>query len=274
MQIAWAALTVILLAVTAGCGSEDAQKPRDARSVAEAQSRLATTPEQSRLWQKAGDAEMAGGLDQIPVVEQPVTQRPRITVADRKEPRAAPVSAPSPTGVRILAAPELPDGSFTGAAKVLRADGEQLDLDLGDKRILSLLVRAAGASLRATTGAFGRLDLRVRDDPHARREIIAVRLENGDGILSVIETGLEPVAVEVPLFELTARQVGEAKGNALPVEIRVGKESRTLTQGQTAEFPGSRIVVGVVSSVAYTGAAAARAEGRPFALGLKAWPAK
>ena len=274
MRIAFAATILLPLAGMAGCAREDAQKPADAKSVAEAQGRLATTPEQARLWQQAAGADVARGLEKLPAAEQPVAPRPRITVTDRKVPSVAPASAGVPTGVRILIAPRLPEGTFFGVAKVLRAEGDQLELDLGNERILTLEARAAGASLRATTGGSGRLDLRLRDDPQARQEIVAVRLSDADGILSVLETGAEPVTVEVPLFELTARQVGETKDNTMRVEVRVGAQSATLAQGQTAEFPGSRLVVGVVSSSAYTGAAAGRAEGMPFAIRLLAWPAR
>jgi hypothetical protein len=272
MRILIAAVIPIALAALASCVRESGEKPADAKSMAKAQSRLATTPEQARLWEKAAGSDAAGGLEKLPVVENPVAPRPRITVTDRKAPGVAAAPTAAGTGVRILSVPQLPESGFTGAAKVLRVEGDRLELDLGNRRILSLEARAAGVSLRAATGGFGRLELRLREVP--RSEIIAVRLQDEEGVLSVLETGRQPLAVKIPLFELAARQVGDAKDNTMQVEVRVGTESKTLAQGQTAEFPLSRLTVGLVSSSARTGAAAARAEGMPFAMRLLAWPTR
>lgn len=263
-------LALACLVSMAACSDGESRQLTDAKR-AEAQGRLATTPEQARLWAAASRTEGARGLEEIPVVANPVTSRRPVAVPDRKAADAGPQLAASiPTGVRILAAPELPTRGFSGAARVLRAEGERLELDLGDQRTLTLLVRTAGRPLRAAPEGLGRLDLRLSDDPRGGREIIAMRLD-GDAILSVLETGPKPVAVEVPLFGLTARQVGEAKGNTMQVEIRVGSESKVLAQGETAEFPASRLAVGLVASPAYTGAAAASLEGPPFGMRLIAW---
>jgi len=159
-----------------------------------------------------------------------------------------------------------------GAGYITQLEGDRLVLDLGDQRVLTLQIRVGGSPLRAAAGTFAQVDLRTRG-LQARREIIAIRLAENDGILSVRETGREPIAVKVPLFQLTARQVGKPEAGTMPVEIRVGSESKVLAQGQSAEFPDGRLTVLLESSTAVTGAAAAAdAEGPPFAMRLMAWP--
>jgi len=272
MRATLAASLLIWLGV-AGCARDEGEKPADPKGVAEAQSRLAATPEQASLWQKA--AGTALGLEKAPVVENPVVPRPRVSFPDRKapEPEVSAQFSASATGVRVLSAPDLPDRAFEGAAKVLQAEGDRLVLDFGNQRVLNLQIRVGGSPLRAAAGAFAQVDLRIRRGQQARREIIAIRLAENDGILSVLESGREPIALKVPLFQLTARQVGNPEAGTMPVEIRVGSESKVLAPGQSAEFSDGRLTVLLESSTAVTGAAAAAdAEGPPFAMRLRAWP--
>jgi len=74
------------------------------------------------------------------------------------------------------------------------------------------------------------------------------------------------------LFDLTATQLARAGNDTADVEVRVGGERKILTQGQLEHFSASQLSVGLVASIAYTGASAARAEGNPYAIRLVAWP--
>ena len=271
MRIASIACLLITLASISGCARDDSEKPVDAKGVAEAQGRLAATPEQAKLWDAAARSGAAQGVQKAPMVENPVVPRPRVSVQDRKAQIATARLAADATDVHILSAPELPGGAFEGSAKVLQAEGDRLELDLGNQRILSLQARVGGRALRAKADEFGRVDLRLGGNPRSPREIVAVRLPGNDGMLSVLETGREPVVVKVPLFELIAQQVGKPEAHTMAVEVRVGSESRVLAQGQRAEFPARRLVVLLISSTAYTGPAAEGVEGMPFGMQLIGW---
>jgi hypothetical protein len=262
-----AILIIALLLLLTGCPHQE--------GTAETQSKLAIAQSQTRLWQAAAKDAAASGLDKLPVVESPVVPRPRVTVQDRRV-QAQPFSFPKElvAGVRVISAPELPDARFAGVARVARTEGERVDVEFGEGRVLSLHVRAGNSPLRAASNEKVRLDYRLRDDPSDRQLIVALLMQNGEGFASILETGRTPVAVHVPLFDLSAMQVGEADKNTMAVEVRVGKERKVLTQGQIVEFAVSRLSVGLVASAAYTGGAAARAEGNPYAIRIVAWPTR
>jgi hypothetical protein len=261
------AVTVPLL--LAGCSSEESG--RSGISAADAQSRLAATPQQAQLW-KAAEYLATGGLDKLPVVESPVAPRARVTVQNRNA-QPQPFSFPSQlvAGIAVVSAPELPEGKFSGVAQVARTDDERMDLDIGAGRIVSLYARANGSRLRVEPKDKVELDYRSRDGLFGRQAIVALRTPSGDGVVSVVESGRTPIAVQVPLFDLSAIQVGKAEQNSMGVEVRVGKERKLLTQGQTAEFPASGLSVGLLASAAYAGAAAARTEGNPYGVRIVAW---
>lgn len=270
------AIEVLILPVLfAGCSRLDSDGTRDAASAAEAQGRLAATREQAQLWKAAAKHAAAGGLDKLPVVENPVAQRPRVAVQDRRV-QAQPFSFPKDlvAGVQVIAAPELPEARFAGVAQVARSEGERVDLDLGERRILSLYVRAGSSPLRIASEEKVRLDYRVSDDRSGRRAIVALRMQDGTGVVSLLESGSAPIAVQVPLFDLSATQVGMADKYTMDVEVRVGKERKVLSQGQVGEFPASRLSVGLVASVAHAGAQAAETEGSPYAIRIIAWPTR
>lgn len=268
-----AVLTLTLLA--SGCTRPQSEKPRDFKGIAEAQSQLAATPEQARLWKEAVEKASESGLERAPLVERPVTSRQRVAAPNRAaEGKQVQLPKELVTGIRIVSAPAVVEDqfSFSGAAVVVRAEGEQLELDLGQGRMLRLVARARGGPLRAKVGEKTQVDYRVRGDPFERHSILALRMENGDGVVSVLESGSKPVMVPVPLFDLSAMQVGKPDKNTMNVEVRVGRERKVLAQGQIAEFLGSRLSVGLVTSIAFTGADLHRIEGNPYAIQLVAWP--
>lgn len=262
---------VILLPVLSACADRPVL-PTTSADTARVMSGLAATPEQARLWQEAAGMP-ATGLEKMPPIERPVQQRARVTTPDRAvKTQSVALAKDLQAGVRIINAPELKEGRFAGAVQVRHVDGERLALDLGEQRTLTLLARVRGKALQARDGQKAELDYRFRDDPFDRQQIFALKLDNGDGIISLLESGRKPVTVQLPLFELSASQVGEPTNNSMAVDVRVGKSHQTLTQGQIAEFPQERVSVGLVASVAHVGADAHRAEGNPYAVHLVAWP--
>ncbi len=272
MRPKFAILIAVLPGVIAACSRSDIDHGRDAKSTIEAQSRLAATQEQKRLWQAVAGHTSASGLDKLPLVENPVAPRLRVTVQDRRV-QAQPSGFPKDliAGVEVISAPQLPEARFTGVAQVARIEGERVDLELGERRIMSLRLRAGSIPLRILSDETVGLDYRLAEDPSGHRAIVAVRIQNGDGVASAVESGRAPIAFQVPLFDLSAMQVGRPEKDAMNVEVRVGKERKVLPQGVIAEFPTSRLTVGVVASVAHAAGQATETEGNPYALRILVW---
>lgn len=267
-----AILIFVLAGVIAACSRSDIDARRDAKGTAEAQSRIAVGQEQQKLWQAAAAHATGSGLEKLPIVENAVAPRLRVAVQDR---RAQAQTSDFPkglvAGVEVVSAPQLPDARFAGVAQVAGVEGERVDLDLGEQRIMSLRVRAGGNPLRILSNETVRLDYRAMDSPSGRHAIVAVRMQNDDGAASVVESSRAPIAVQIPLFDLSAMQVGRTENDTMSVELRVGKERKVLVQGGIAEFPASRLTVGVVGSVARAAGQAAETEGNPYALRIVAW---
>lgn len=169
---------------------------------------------------------------------------------------------------------ELPPAGYAGPGTVATLAGELVGISFGGEGKLSLLARARGGPLRLKVGEAVELELRSREDPTNRRRIVALRTQARDGLVSILETGAEPVTVTVKLWSLTARQVGRPDGNTMPVEVSVLGERRTLRQGELVDFTQAGVTVGLLGSTALTGADRFRAEGNPFAIDLIAWPTK
>lgn len=267
-------LVIALLAVAfvGSCGPKTQRQ--DAASDAQKQSELATNQEQARLW-KEGDKR---GLEQIPRPGQPVQMRQPPGVNNVPvQSKPAPLPQGLQGGVRIISLPQLSDAavkSFANEVRVRRVEGEQIELDLGGQGILALYARARGGPLRASTGEAAQLDLRFREDPFDRQQIMALRLANGDGIISALDTGDKPVTISIPLFKLIATQTGASEKHLMNVVVTVGGERQMLSPGQILDFPRAGLTVGLVGSDAYTGETVNAIEGRPYALHIVAWPTK
>jgi hypothetical protein len=265
-------ITLFAVALFGSCGPKTQRK--DAASDAQKQSELSTNQDQARLWKESNKQ----GLEKIPQPGQAVEPRQPGAI-----PNTAVQSKPGPLpkglqgGVRIIALPQLPgerEKSFTNNAQVRRVEGEQIELDLGGQGQLVLFARARGGPLRANPGEQAQLDLRFRDDPFDRQQILALRLANGDGVVSALDSGDKPVTVNIPLFKLVATQTGNPEKNNMNVMVTVGGERKMLSPGQLVEFPEAGLTVGVVGSDAFVGESANAAEGRPYALNIVAWPGK
>lgn len=250
--------------------NQQVRPPKDAKQATQKAAQLATTEQQKRLWQEAADKGIT--LESVPVVQQPVETRKPVVVQERKV-EAKPTKLPAGmlSGMRILAAPFLPEGRFSGSATVLRAEDERLELDLGQKRLLVLNARLRGGAVRAKAGEQVTLDYQVNDDPYDRRQLLALKTQQGDGLVSVLHGDKKPVELQIPMFQLTVKQVGRPKQQRMNVEVTVGEERQVLTAGQIVEFKQAGLIVGLIASIAYEGEQAPVAEGNPYAINLVAW---
>ena len=236
-------------------------------------SELASDPEQQRLWKAALEKNNANALENIPVPGEPVQARAQPTIPNKQvDGKPQPLPAGMTAGVRLIKSPELQGQEFKSTVRVRSVEGERLELDLGGQSTLSMFARARGGALRAAVGDTAQLDLRQRDDPYDRQQILALRFENGDGIVSALDSSDKPLTISIPIFQLTASQVGEIKQNAMSVAVTVGDSRQLLASGQTVVFEAAGLTVGIVGSSAYVGDQEPSAEGRPYALYLVAWP--
>lgn len=242
---------------------------RQAADTARREATVAATAEQARLWREAADKGLTAGLQRLPVVERPVERRSQSQAVSQQVP-AQPVVIPAGvlSAVRILAAPALSAEGFVGSAAVRSVADDRLDLDLGLQRILAVLARAGGKPIPTSAGDTVQVDYHVRTDPRVPRDVLAIRTTAGKGIVSVVQGGNGPVTVTVPLFGLTARQIGSPP--SMSVDVGVGDAHRTMAAGETAQIGGLNVTL--LGSSAYTGESAERIEGSPYSINLIAWP--
>jgi hypothetical protein len=265
-------ITFFAVALMVSCGPKT--KRQDAAADAQKQSELSTNQDQARLWKEANKQ----GLEKIPQPGQPVQLRqPNAVPNVPSQSKPAPLPQGLQGGVRIISLPQLPGEvakSFAGTVQIRRVEGELIELDLGGQGLLSLYARARGGPLRAKQGEQAQLDLRFRDDPFDRQLILALRLVNGDGVVSALDSGDKPVTVKIPLFKLVSTQTGAPEKNLMNVLVTAGGERKMLSPGQIVEFPDAGLTVGLVGSDAFSGESANAVEGRPYALNIVAWPTK
>jgi len=238
---------------------------------------LATDPEQQRLWRAAMEKNnQANTLGNVPVPgDAAVQNRAHPTMPNQQlDGKPQPLPPGMAGGARFIKTPNLEGAEFRNAVRVKSVEGEQIELDLGGPGTLSFYARARGGPIRATAGDTAQLDYRFRDDPFDRQRILALRLGNGDGIVSALDSGDKPVTISIPLFELTASQTGGSERNAMSVTVTVGGEQKVLAPGQIVDFERAGVTVGIIGSAAFVGDEAPRAEGRPYALNIVAWPTK
>lgn len=266
---------VLVMAVTLALFVRACQRapdlPRDAKSRAEALSRLASTPEQARLWKDAAENNKAQGLEKVPIVERPVQPRRQVVVANKPVVAVQPSGLPEGlvAGVRVVAAPGLDEGTFTGRVRIRAVDGERLEVEVDPRRILTIFARARGGPLRVRAGDSAQLHYSSSYNPLDRRQIVALRIDTGDYILSALETGRGPVTVQVPLLKFVATQVGRPTAGTMDVEVQIRGERRVLAQGRIVEFGVARASVGIMSSLA-----APVSDGNPYALRVVAWASR
>lgn len=263
-KIAPALLSSALLIIGCSVGQEP-DSTRRANQLAD----LAPDPSQAALWRKVAESEAGAGLEDLPLQENPISNRQRVVIPDQRLAPAERLPSLDEVVVTVLvvSGPALEEGRFVGSAEVTEVDGERLALDLGGDEPLVLLVRVREGPLRVEQGEQVELEYEPLVDIHAARELIALRASN-DEVLSVLESSDEPIRLTVESFGLTARQLDG--GKTPPVDVTVEDTTERFSQGDIRRFPNG-LVVALVASEALTGADAHRAEGNPFAIRLLAW---
>ena len=264
-------LFIPLIAVPLAACQVPGMAPRDASSSAQAQSRLATDPDQAALWRDVGRKDTGAGLENLVVRRPEAAVRPqlRLAIADRsEEPKRVAFPANVQTGLALLAAPTLAE-TFTGAARVQAVEGEFLTLDLGNNRIVQIHAKVRGGPLRVRSGETAQVLFR-QGDPYERDDLVAVKFDRDDLVYSLVG-GRSPVRLTIPSHAITAVQTGKPERNSLDVNITVGGETLTLKPGDRAAFDGAGLTVEVIASVAVQGEAANALEGEPYRLELLGW---
>jgi hypothetical protein len=263
---------VILLTVSVGCRpSAEEQAAEAARNTSE----VAASPKQKQLWEDAAKQGAAPGLERVPVVQNPVTKRPRIP-APNAQPQAPPTGTITiPQGVqseiRILVYPNMPFESYTGPATVVGVDqnNERIQLNLGPRGTLTLLVRIASQQLPLTKGETVNVAYQQRQNPLVPNDVIAIQKAGGAGIGHVIRGGTGAVQAVIPLFGITATQLAAQPG--FPVQV-IGPALKPidLTMGQTV--PAGDVTVRLLGSTGVApGTDVGLIEGSPFTINLLVW---
>jgi hypothetical protein len=171
------------------------------------------------------------------------------------------------TQIRILTAPEVGPDGYSGAATVMGASGDRLELFLDNKLgALVMLARAAKAPIPVSLKEQVRLVYIPRRDLRRPEEMLVIRTAAGKGIGRVIQGAAARIEkLTVPLFGVTAVQEPNSS-----VTLRLGNDqAQGLVPGGTARL--GDVFVRVVASYARTGTAAAAAEGPPYLLNLLVW---
>ncbi len=243
--------------------------PRSAADAAEAQAKLSTDPAQARLWREASGTAAVSGIETALIDGAAVQRRKALRILDRPA-KSARVAFPTTldTGIVVLAAPELREG-FSGTARVQSAEGEFLDLDLGNERILRLQAKVGGTALRARAGDLAQILFR-RGDPFRRNDVISVRLPEDELVYALVGSN-RPVRLSIPTHELIARQTGKPRRNSMAVAVTLGGETKTLQAGDQTDFRASGLTVKILASVAVQGESANVLPGRPYRLELLGW---
>lgn len=266
---------MIALTIAVGCRSPERRAAAAARDVSE----VAVTPEQKQLWQDAADKGDAPGLQRVPIVQDPVTQRTRSQVPGG-QPKPAPITITPGTRheLRVLVYPDDPFESYTGRATVAKIEqnGDLIELQLppgasGKPRTLALLVRIETKQLPVKVGEMVEVAYQLRRNPQVPNDVIAIRNSAGAGIGHVMQGANVLVQAAIPLFALSARQIDNQP--TAPVQFTgagVGPKPVDLTVGQTALVNG--LTVRVLGSIVAPGKAPpGLTEGSPFTLNVMVW---
>ena len=267
---------VIALTLSVSCRSAS---DRQAADAADNTSQVAASTRQQQLWQEAAEQGNAPGLERVPIVQDPISQRNRAQAPDSQSKPSQSVTIPQGVRnqIRILVFPDDPFTSYTGPAKVMQIDPNdpvRVTLDLGG-RTLTVLVRVNGDPLPLMMGEMVTVAYQTGRDPRVPNDIIAIRKDNaGAGIAHVVRGGNQPLqGVDVPLFNMTVRQ-SDMPGLAAPPVTFSGpslKGEMGLNMGQT-ESVGSNVSLRVVGSTGLSqGVDRGLIEGVAFTVNVLVW---
>ena len=258
-----------LALASAGCRQAPAAR---AEQTARQVSASATSSDQARLWREAADKGLTVGLERVSIVEQPVQPRPRAKgtgQAASEQPQRVVIPPGVHTALRIVAAPSLGTVGTDDfePASVITKVGDQIALNLGGNRTLTVLARVGDKPIPVSMGEKVQVRYIPRSDPRVPGDVLAIRKDNGDGIVQIVQGGTERVTVSVPAFGLMAKQSESAPPVA--VDVSIGNSHQMMTPGQTKQVGG--FTVTLTSSIALTGAIAGRIEGSPYSISLIAY---
>jgi hypothetical protein len=263
---------LLLLTIAAGCRSSS---ERQATAAAEKASQLAISEKQQQLWQEAAD-KGAPGLERVPVVQAPVSQRDRsaqVPPSTPKPPQTITIPPRVLSEIRILVFPANPFEPYAGPAKVTALDqkGEWIQLELGGMRgTLTVVARAGGKPLPLMMDEMVSVVYEERQDPQIPNELIAIQTAGGAGIAHVIRSDTSPVATVVPLFSTNIKQPPvpgaalefTAPGSLKPVSpglgapTLIGSDLAVLVLGNTRPPPKADV---------------GPEDGAPFAINVLVW---
>ena len=258
-------LAAISLAILAGCKSSE----RRAAEAARNNSQLAASAEQKKLWQDVADKGAAPGLERVPVVQEPVERRQRPTGGKSAPVPAQPITIPPAVlnSIRIVDYPAEPAKSYEGPATVVGTAGDLIRLDLGSKRSLSVLARVNKGSIPVAMGETVRVAYMSQRGPQDQHTVIGILTAAGAGIVNVVQAGLNPVTVNVPLFNITAKQ-GTQPTSLIGVS-GPNFSAQDMSPGAIATV--GKVTVFIVGSAGGQGPGVALIEGKPYALNVMVW---
>src|SRR5207302_1007001 len=123
-----------------------------------------------------------------------------------------------------------------------------------------------GKPLPLTAGAKVTVEYRLRQDIRSPREVVGIRTERGEGVAQAVESGNDPVTLNLPLFRLVARQSEPPSRRVLMTVVDDNQHQSTATMepGQTAQVGG--LTITLLGSIAVAGPRAGRVEGAPYSV--------
>lgn len=269
---------LIALTMAVGCESSERQAAKAARNV----SAVAVSVKQKELWKDAADKGTAPGLQRVPVLQEPVTQRTRsqAPAAQPKPSPAPPVMIPAGVRneIRVLTYPTDPYQSYTGPAKVddiVDQKRENLRLALpGKLGQLTLLVRVGFKPLPLMAGDTVDVAYQLRRNPQMPNDVIGIRISGGvnagAGIVHVMQGSTSSISqINIPLFNLTAQQVNQP---GFPVLILgPNLKGEPLRMGEQMDAGGGAVVRVIGSTGPDKATNPGLIEGAPFTMNVMVW---
>ncbi|HVG55980.1 MAG TPA: hypothetical protein VM846_16185 [Vicinamibacterales bacterium] len=263
----WLAGVAIALTLSPGCRG---CRQSAAEEAAETTARLSTTKEQAQLWQEAAD-KGSPGLERVPIAQEPVQER-------RPSPPVTSTPVPAqriviPLGVvnaiRVVEFPANPLTSYEGPATVMSTSGDEIRLDLGSKRFLTILARAGKNPIKVVKDEVVTVAYASRIDPLFQDVVIGIRTSGGTGIVEVVRAGPKPVEAKIPLFNFSAMQIGTEPTS--PVRVSgPNLVQREIKPGEMLDV-GSYTIFIVGSAGVEKGADPAQVDETPYALNVLVW---